>query len=88
LIDAYRRLESAGDRRDLSKYSAELESALADIQLFGTPEQVEKAQGFAVDFAQNHAASLDELLFDLRETLRAELQLEPVKSRLKHLRLD
>jgi hypothetical protein len=58
------------------------------IQLFGTPNQVEMAKRFASEFAQNQSASLDALLFDLRDSLRAELQLEPFESQITHLRID
>lgn len=88
LIDAYRQLERAGNRLDPSSKWSDLESAIADIQLFGTPKQVEMAKRFADEFAKNRSASLDELLFDLRETLRAELQLEPVESQIKYLRIN
>jgi hypothetical protein len=88
LIDAYRQLEGAGNRIESSSKWTELESAIADIQLLGTPEQVEMAKRFAEEFAENRVASLDNLLFDLRETLRAELQLEPVKSKIKYLRIN
>ncbi|OLE53393.1 MAG: hypothetical protein AUG51_13250 [Acidobacteria bacterium 13_1_20CM_3_53_8] len=88
LIDAYRQLESVGNRELSSKWSEVLESAIADIQLLGTPKQVEMAKRFADDFAKNRAASFDELLFDLRETLRIELQLEPVESNIVFLRIS
>jgi hypothetical protein len=87
LIDAYRQLESAGNRSEPSSKWSELESAIADIQLFGTPNQVEMAQRFADEFAESRTASLDELLFGLRDTLRAELQLEKVESQIKYLRI-
>ena len=45
------------------------------------------AKRFAIDFAQNRTASLDELLFDLRATLRAELDLEIVESQIQFLRI-
>jgi hypothetical protein len=88
LIDAYRQLESAGNRVDPSNKWPELESAIADIQLFGTPKQVEMAKRFATEFAENQSASLDDLLFNLRDTLRVELRLEPVESQIKYLRIN
>ena len=81
-------LESAGNRIDPSSKWSDLESAIADIQLFGIPKQVDMAKRFADEFAEKHTASLDELLFDLRETLRIELQLEPVESQIKYLRIN
>ena len=64
-----------------------LESAVADIQLFGTPRQVDLVQRFACDFAAKGGASLDELLADLRTDLRAELNLEAVPENVVHLRI-
>ena len=44
LIDAYRKLENAGNRNtNTSDYAAALELAVADIQLFGSPDQVKLA---------------------------------------------
>ena len=39
LIDAYRSLESSSNRRPSLPAASEIESAIADIQLFGTPGQ-------------------------------------------------
>jgi hypothetical protein len=64
-----------------------LESAVADIQLFGTPHQVELVQRFASDFAAKGGASLDALLRDLRTDLRAEFNLEVVPENIVHLRI-
>ena len=74
LIEAYRRLEHIlhRDNPDLKDF----ESAIADIQLFGTKEQAELAREVALEFAKNRTASLDPLLGDLREDLRTLLHLE------------
>ena len=74
LIDAYRKLESVSNRDESSPEWAErLESAIADIQLFGSTGQVAMAKEFASDMAAERAASPDELLKDLRKDLRQEL---------------
>lgn len=79
LIEAYRKLENASNRGVLAQeHERALESAIADIQLFGSPTQVELATGFARQFAQNYNASLDTLLAELRSELRRELALESV----------
>ena len=88
LISAYRNLESASNRELTSTTASELESAVADIQLFGTANQVRLARGFATSFAQAGKASLDELLEELRRDLRAELQLDEVPRAMKFLRVD
>ena len=62
LIDAYRRLESAGTKPLCAESAKALESAVADIQLLGTIEQVHLAKDFASKFAGQGTASLDPLL--------------------------
>jgi hypothetical protein len=55
--------------------------------LFGSPRQIELAQGFAESLANTRSGSLDELLKELREDLREELELEVVPRSIKHLRI-
>lgn len=89
LLDAYRRLEGAGNR---SKPSPEdkkaLESAVADIQLLGSKEQVHLAREFALQFARSGHASLDPLLESLRLDLRQELALPILNEGITYLRID
>lgn len=87
LIEAYHRLETASNV-NLKEKRFDVESAIADIQLFGTPQQIKLAIKFADEMSQKSVASLDELLFQLREDLRAELQLEKVSSNIVHLRFE
>ena len=72
LIDAFRSIEDASQRRDYDKL-LQLESAIADIQLFGTKKQVELSRKFAMEFANNHSADAMPLLHNLRDDLRKEL---------------
>jgi len=88
LIEAYRRLERASNRPKRFDNNSELESAIADIQLFGTAQQVKLAQKFAFDIAKNSHTSTDELLMNLRAELRSELGLEEVNREIVYLRLD
>jgi hypothetical protein len=87
LIDAYRRLEYVSNRPISLEMTPDFEKAIADIQLFGTSKQVELAQTFAVEFAENGVAQLDPLLSELRQDLRAELDLDTVSPRIKYLRM-
>ena len=87
LIEAYRRLEFAGNRPLTEEVAPEFEKAVADIQLFGTPKQVELAQAFALGFAKNGTHPLDPLLNELRQELRKELNLEAVQPTIKYLRI-
>lgn len=86
LIEAYRRLEECSQQFGVAD-KGKLESAVADIQLLGTPHQVDLVQRFASDFAATGGASLDELLADLRTCLRAEPSLEAVPKNIVHLRI-
>jgi hypothetical protein len=85
LIDAYRRLEPHWEIT--ADNGRELERAVADIQLLGSPEQVRLAQEFATAFARDRTAHLDPLLLSLRAGLRSELGLPAVDGGLKYLRV-
>lgn len=86
LIEAYRRLESCAHRRSHLEFS-KMESAVADIQLFGTPHQVSLVQALVTEFAAGGSASMDSLMQDLRRDLRAELKLEIVPDNVLHIRM-
>jgi len=78
LFEAYRRLEGAANPSDPKSKRTQLESAVADIQLLGSPSQVKMASEFAKAISGSGQAHLDSLLADLRQSLRSELELEPV----------
>ena len=83
LIDAYRRLATATERKETdAAYFADLDSALVDVQLFGSADQTAAAQRFAKQLAEYRAAELSELLASLRDDLRQELKLERVEGAL------
>jgi hypothetical protein len=88
LLEVYRKLEGAANRLSSTteQHMRDIESAIADIQLLGTPNQVELAVEFATAFGNIKSASLDPLLADLRDSLRAELELEKIPVKLKFLR--
>ena len=87
LIQAWGKLEKASNRKD-NRYNTEIETAIADIQLFGTKRQIELAQQFAEEMARNKESSTLELLVLLREDLRKELKLERVPRKFKFLRFS
>lgn len=64
-----------------------LESAIADIQLFGSDRQISLAHKFAGNFVKNKHALLDEFLNGLRCDLRKELRLPATPEKIKHLRI-
>ena len=87
LLEAYRRLQNASHRGGNEKaYYDDLESAISDIQLLGTPRQAMLAAKFAQDMARERIAYLDDLLLDLRNSLRDELKLEPLSENSRVLR--
>jgi hypothetical protein len=88
LIEAYRRLEALSNRSMTVKNERQLESAIADIQLFGNAAQVAAAQTFALRFTSEREASLDDLLNTLRVALRRELGADIVETPLVFLRID
>src|SRR6266496_6121937 len=68
LIEAYRRLATATNRKDTdAAYFAGLDSALVDVQLFGSGGQIAAAQEFAKQLAKQREAQLDKLLSSLRD---------------------
>jgi len=87
LLAAYRRLEGASNRAITSAHEADIESALTDIQLLGSPSQVALAHDFANSFAKERRADSGPLLDDLRDSLRRELLLDPVQTDRAVLRI-
>ena len=79
-IETYRRLALAVQRKPEpgSKYFRDMETALADIQLFGTESQIRGVDAFLQEFRAKNKGSFNDLLRDLRNNLRKELELAPV----------
>jgi hypothetical protein len=76
LLEAYRRLDRASNRPLTPAAGQDLEAAISDIILLGSPNQAQLATQFAATFAAEHAADAIPLLRDLRASLRRELLLE------------
>jgi hypothetical protein len=87
LLDAYRSIEAASNRPMDSGAARDLEAALADVQPLGTTSQVDPAHRFANDFASNGGADTSPILNELRDELRADLDLGPLPERRTHLRI-
>jgi hypothetical protein len=85
LIDAYQKLEKAAHA--VSKdHEKDFESAIADIQLFGSKQQIELATSLARELASKRHSEMNELLSALRNDLRTELGLARVDNQIVHLR--
>lgn len=88
LVEAFRRLGRANHHPRLYEIADELQSAITDIQLFGTEAQIRNVIAVAKALAENGSASMDDLLFSLREDLRKELRLPPITERIWCLRVE
>ncbi len=79
LESAYKCLALAAVRDWTEEHMAEFERFVAEIQLYGTPHQVEMMTCIVDAFdRQEPNISFDALLENLRDSLRAELRMEPV----------
>ncbi len=79
LESAYKCLALAAVREWTDEHKAEFERFVAEIQLYGTPHQVEMMTKLVEAFnRQEPSISFDSLLEDIRNSLRAELRMEPV----------
>ena len=91
LIEAYRHLESGACRGAIhgTEFAGPFESAIADIQLWGTTDQSQMAKNLAVAIANRHqGASAGPLLLSLRNALREELDLGSLNEAPFHFRLS
>jgi hypothetical protein len=89
MLEAYRKLEQGSCRgANQDQYAEEFHSAIADIQLLGSPEQVRVAQRIAVALGSGSGEmiTINELLNVLRAELRTELNLPSVGGKLVILR--
>jgi hypothetical protein len=87
LITVFRALRKANHHPRLYEIADELEQAVADIQLFGTPEQIVLVQKFANELGTTQTAEMNDLLRNLRDNLRQELRANPVSGRVVWLRI-
>lgn len=87
LIGAYQKLENCIHRhpKDVGK---DLESVVANIQLFGSEKQIELAKKIANDISKKGSADLESLLKSLRTDLRKELQLSGNDINVQFLRMQ
>lgn len=77
---AYKCLAMAAVRDWTDEHKLEFEKFVAEIQLYGTPRQVTLMTRLVEAFdRQDVSISFDPLLEDLRDSLRTELRMEPVK---------
>jgi hypothetical protein len=90
LIDAYRKLANASQRSpSLANYHRDVESAISDIQLFGTETQIDllKRSINNVNYDSLVKFDYDPILNDLRNSLRKEIDLSPLEGNVQWFRL-
>lgn len=88
LVKAFQNLANSANRppAPAAQHFRDMESAIADIQLFGSKAQVELVESFTKDFEATKQASLDPLLNSLRKDLRKELGYEQLASNVRWFR--
>ena len=88
LIDAYRYLANAAQRKPEpnSQYFRDMESAIADIQLFGTLSQIIEVNKFLKEFQEHGKAEMNPILNSLRNELRKELKFPEVEDNVHWFR--
>ena len=78
LLEAFRNLEASVGHTDgvLSESRKVFNSAVSDIQLLGTKEQIDALVNFLEGFKKNTNGSVDTVFNLLRDEIRKELDLE------------
>ena len=89
LITTYKILTIDITQRDPSpERDYKLESAIAELQLFGSKEQIELTKKLTDDINHKQEFLMDELINNLRNTLRKELGLSLVQGNVRWLRFE
>ena len=86
---AYMRIATSSNRPLTNKRMDDLETFVSEIQLYGTPRQIQLMTEIVEGFKKpNNVVSYDAILVDLRDTIREELRLEPVSGRIWWMRFN
>jgi len=87
LINAYRILAQEIAHRELTPENRKkFENLMAEIQLFGSKEQIELAKKISLEIEEKGVSEIDPLVDSLRSSLRKELLLEEVNDKIIWLR--
>jgi len=91
LIEVWRKLNDVSNREKTkvkqTKRIEATEQIVADIQLFGTKKQVELIEKILAGLKEQPQISLDDLLDDLRQSLREELGLDKITGKVHFFRI-
>ena len=86
---AYMRLATSSNRPLTEKSMDDIETFVSELQLYGTPRQIQLMTEIVEGFKKpNNTISYDAILADLRDTIRKELELEPISGAVWWLRLN
>ncbi len=89
LLEAYRNLEASVESEVSRENLKILESAISDIQLLGTPDQVDKILAWSSQFSGKKSqkdVNLQDVLEDLRSSLRQDLGLPKIDKKIRHVK--
>lgn len=87
LIEAWKKLEYAANRNiNEVEFVEHVEKPIALIQLFGSARQISLAKKIADDMAKTRKASFDDILENLRNDLREELNLDKTNISMTFMR--
>ena len=89
LLEVYRKLERSCGKVVTREMADDIEVALADLQLLGSAEQVRMARQYIAAHGNRDLAGINvgPIMEEIRNSLRRELSLKPIKESVDHLRL-
>lgn len=89
LLKAYRNLSNAANRTNPNEFGLQFEEAVSDIQLLGSPKQIELLHKALSERDSNgNHVGVNDVLEELRVDLRNELALESISSKAKFFRFS
>lgn len=86
LIESYIAINMACNRELNSEYRKDLETACAKIALFGSKGEIDCLNDVATKIGNGKEHDYDNVLGALRNSLRKELELDPIESKLFFIR--
>jgi hypothetical protein len=87
LVNVFRFLATSISNRNPSEEDwRKFEDIIADIQLFGTPEQIRLLKAVTNQIAEKKEFDLDPILNNLRDHLRSDLDLESIDGNIRWIR--
>jgi hypothetical protein len=88
LINAYRAFAKGSSSPRLWDVAEDLEQAVADIQILGSPELIDLVQEFLKQFYNEKSTSVEGIVRAIRKDLRSELGEKPVSGEILRLRIE